>query len=394
MVGHLNHAILARKELIMEIPYGFQSINDSDIEAVSRALNGRWLTTGPAVDLFEEAISKNSGTIGAVAVSNGTAALHSAYRAIKLQPGDEIITTPLTFVATASMAMAEGAKVVFADVEEDTGNINPESVESLITSRTKAVVGVDFAGHPVEVDELRAICEKHNIYFILDASHSLGSTYRGRPVGSDADISTFSFFPTKNITTGEGGALVSSNSELLNRARLFRSHGMIREKTLQRLKTEGDWHQEVQEFGFNYRIPDILCALGISQISRLGEFKAKRQAVFANYIEALQNIEGLTLPAQRNYVDPMWHLFPIRVEGGSRSEIFSKLRNSGIKVQVNYLPVHWHPVFEDLGYRRGIAPNAERYYQEEISLPMYSDLDERSQGRVIDTLVRAINSSK
>jgi UDP-4-amino-4,6-dideoxy-N-acetyl-beta-L-altrosamine transaminase len=375
----------------MPIPYGRHSINQTDIDAVVRVLRGDWLTTGPSVTEFEVAIADWASTPGAVAVSNGTSALHAAYRAANLNPGDEVITTPMTFVATAATAIAEGATVVFADVQPDTGNIDPDSVASLITPRTKVIAGVDYAGHPIEINELSKLAHDNGALLLEDGAHSIGSTYRGRPVGHDADLTTFSFFPTKNLTTGEGGAVVSPNLALLDRARKFRMHGLVRDKNLQRHPDEGDWHQEVHELGLNYRLPDILAALGTSQLSRLEAFKEKRRKIFEKYSEGLSDLDQLVLPARREYVDPVWHLYPVRVLGGERKRVFDYMRAHGVIVQVNYLPVYWHPAFQDLGYKRGLAPNAESYYEGEISLPMYFDLSEEDQETVISVLRGALS---
>lgn len=377
----------------MVISYGRQSINEGDIEAVAEVLRGDWLTTGPYVDKFEAQIAEMSGAAGAAVVSNGTAALHVAYRAIGIKPGDEIISTPMTFVATSAMAMHEGAKMVFADVQEDTGNIDPTLVEALITPKTRAIAGVDFAGHPIDIDELRAIADKHDLILLEDAAHSIGSTYRGRPVGHDADVTTFSFFPTKNMTTGEGGAVVSPDAATVAAARLVRGQGLVRDKSIQRYPDTGDWHQEVHDIAFNYRLPDVLCNLGISQLARLGEFKAKRAVIFDRYVEALKDYDDIILPGKRDYVDPLWHLFPIRVPADRRRAIFDHLRANGVWVQVNYMPVHWHPAFEDLGYKRDITPVANKYYEGEISLPMYADLTEADQDTVVRVLVEALSKA-
>lgn len=371
------------------IPYGHQSIDESDIEAVAAALRGDWLTTGPTVAEFERQIAAVAGCQGAVAVTSGTAALHTAYAAAGVSSGDQVIVPALTFAATASTASLLGAEIVFADVEEDTGNIDPDAVTALATERTAAVAAVDFAGHPAEIDALLPIARSVGALLVEDAAHSIGSTYHGRPVGSLADLTTYSFFPTKNLTTTEGGAVVSDDAALLGAARAFRSHGLVRDPELQRNPDEGAWHQEIHRLGLNYRLPDVLCALGLSQLRRLEEFKASRSRVFDRYVEGLGGVEGLRLPTKREHVDPMWHLFPIRVQDGRRREVFDRLRAQGILVQVNYIPVYWHPYYEDLGYRRGLCPVAERYYSEEISLPMYANLSAADQDRVIDA-VRSI----
>ena len=352
------------------IPYGRHSINDDDIAAVVAALKSDWLTTGPLIEEFESALEKVVGA-PCISASSGTAALHCAYAAIGLEPGDEVITPPITFIATQATAALFGATIVFADVQPDTANIDPQAVEAAITSRTKAIVAVDYAGHPADLDELRAIADKHGIYLIEDAAHSIGSLYKGRPVGSIADITTFSFFPTKNLTTGEGGAVASIHPELLERAKRFSRQGLVRNSNEFKITDQGPWHQEVHEFGLNYRLPDILCALGISQLKRLGEFKDKKRAIFQNYERELSNIKGIELPIERPNMNVNWHLFPARVDPLKRTAIFSGLRNAGIGVQVNYIPAYWHPVFKNIGFRKGMFPQSDSFYSQEISLPMY-----------------------
>lgn len=373
-----------------QIPYGHQSVSWREAFAVARAVKAEWMTMGPAVAEFEKRIAALSESNFAVAVSSGSAALHCAYAAIGLGPGDEIITSPMTFVSTAATAMNLGAKVVFADVEPDTGNIDPRGIEALITPRTKAIVVVDFAGHPPDLDQIILIARKHGIAVIEDAAHSIGSRYKGRPIGSLADITTFSFFPTKNITTGEGGAVVTSNESFALGARRFRSHGMVREAESLLRKDEGPWHQEVQSLGLNYRLPDLLATLGSRQINRISHFKRKRQEVFDTYQTELANLEGVSLPAVRNYADPMWHLFPIRVASEKRRLVFEHLRAAGVLAQVNYIPVHWHPVFQDIGHVFGSFPAAEDFYRGEISLPMFSGLTKRDILRVVRTLESAL----
>lgn len=367
------------------MPYGRQSINDDDISAVVQALNSEFLTTGPLVEQFEQEIEKIVGAPSLV-VSSGTAALHCAYAAIGIQPGDEIITPPLTFIATQATAALLGAKIIFADIQLDTGNIDPKAVEAAITPRTKAVVAVDYAGHPADLDELREIARKYGIYLIEDAAHAIGSIYKDRPVGSIADITTFSFFPTKNLTTAEGGAVSSIHPELLQKARRFSRQGLIRERREFLIQTEGPWHQEVHEFGLNYRLPDVLCALGISQISRIQEFKLRRTEIHDAYISNLSSIVELKLPSTRDYVDPMWHLFPIHVDPTDRSKIFNNLRESGIGVQVNYMPAHWHPVFNMGDDARSKLPVSDAFYRSEISLPIHTEMSKRDIDSVITSL--------
>jgi dTDP-4-amino-4,6-dideoxygalactose transaminase len=360
------------------IPYGRQSINQDDIDAVVTALQGDFLTTGPLVEQFEAALEKIVGTPTTV-VSSGTAALHCAYAAIGIQPGDEVITPPITFIATQATAALMGAKIVFADIQPDTVNIDPKAVEAAITPRTKAIVAVDYAGHPADMDELRLIADKHGIYLIEDAAHSIGSTYRGRSVGSLADITTFSFFPTKNLTTAEGGAVASLNPQLLEKARRFSRQGLVRDPLKFKISGQGAWHQEVHEFGLNYRLPDVLCALGLSQLKRLAEFKKKRSNIFETYSDAFHDIDAVSLPGKRDYVDPTWHLFPIRIPAESRKSAFTELRTKGIGVQVNYIPAYLHPVFASEQYPQGLCPMAEKFYSEEISLPIHFGLSTKDQ---------------
>lgn len=366
------------------IPYGRQSINEDDIAAVVRALKSDFLTTGPLVEQFEQEIEKVVGA-PCVVVSSGTAALHCAYAAIGIEPGDEIITPPITFIATQATAALMGAKIVFADVQSDTGNIDPKAVEAVITSRTKAIVAVDYAGHPADLDELRAIADKHGIYLIEDAAHAIGSTYKNRPVGSIADITTFSFFPTKNLTTAEGGAVSSIHPDLLQKARRFSRQGIIRNKDEFVIKTEGAWHQEVHEFGLNYRLPDVLCALGISQLNRLPEFKNQRTEIFNKYQTHFKKLSGITTPGVRKDVSAMWHLYHIHVAPKLRESLFNRLRQNEIIVQVNYIPAYAHPVFSSIQANTGEFKNSEYFYRSEISLPMFAGLTGEQLDKVVET---------
>ncbi|WP_033343818.1 DegT/DnrJ/EryC1/StrS family aminotransferase [Catenuloplanes japonicus] len=368
------------------LPYGRQSIDDEDIAAVTAALRGDFLTTGPTVGAFEAALSARLGGPGCVAVTSGTAALHVAYAAIGIRPGDEVITTPITFVATAAAAVLQGAKVVFADVEAETANLDAAAVDALVTTRTRAITAVDYAGHPAEYEALTKVARRADVTLIADAAHSIGSTYRGVPVGSLADVTTLSFFPTKNVTTGEGGAVAATDPAVLDRARRFANQGTVRERELMRAPDEGGWFYETHSFGLNYRLPDVLCALGLSQLRRLGQFKAARARLVARYHEMLADVPGLTVPAQRAWADPMWHLYPVRIADGRRREVYDRMRAAGVGVQVNYVPVHLHPVFQDLGYRAGMCPVAERFYSEELSLPLFADLTDADQERAVEAL--------
>jgi len=365
------------------LPYGRQSIDESDIEAVAAVMRSDWLTTGPAVTAFEQDLARIFGISPVVSVSSGTAALHVAYAAMGVGAGDEVITTPLTFISTASCASLVGATVVFADISEDTGNLDPQAVSAAMTNRTKVVAGVDYAGHPIDVTALAEIAHAGDALLLEDAAHSIGGSLDGQPVGSLADVTTFSFFPTKNLTTAEGGAVVSLHDDVVDRALKFRSIGLVRDPALLRSPDEGPWHQEVHTFGLNYRLPDLLCVLGSSQLPRLPVFKARRDAITARYNEGLSGIDELRLPACREGANPMWHLYPLRIRDGRRRALYEHLRANDIGVQVNYLPVYRHPVYADLGYRPGMCPVAEEYYAQEISLPLFPTLTDDDVDRVI-----------
>ncbi|TLW93519.1 aminotransferase class V-fold PLP-dependent enzyme [Saccharomonospora piscinae] len=368
------------------LPYGRQSVADEDLDAVAAVLRGDWLTTGPAVTRFEADLAGHTGGTPTVAVTSGTAALHVAYAAAGVGAGDEVVTSPLTFVATAATAALHGATVVFADVELDTGNLDPAAARTAVTDRTRVLAAVDYAGHPAELDALREVADTAGSLLLEDAAHSIGSRWHERPVGSLADLTTFSFFATKNLTTAEGGAVASPSPELLDRARAFRNHGLVRDRDRQRHPDEGAWHQEVHEFGLNYRLPDVLCALGSSQLGRLAAFRRRRAEIHARYDAALADVPGVLTPARRDGADPMWHLYALRVLDGRRRALFEHLRAHGIGVQVNYIPAYWHPVFADLGYRRGLCPNAEAFYAQQLSLPLFADLTDSDVDRVIDAV--------
>lgn len=354
------------------VPYCRHNIDEADISAVVQVLNGEWLTQGPVVEEFENSLERLIGAPVSV-VSSGTAALHSVFSVMGLETGDEIISTPNTFVATHATAMSCGAKIVFADIESDTGNIDLESVRSLITPRTRAVVAVDFAGHPCDLDKLRELTELEGVQFIEDAAHSLGSRYKGDYVGSQADFTTFSFFATKNIATGEGGAVSSRNNFNLAKIKRFSRQGVERRLTHLLSEPHGPWYYEVQSLGLNYRLPDILCALGNSQLSKLDLFKKFRSQLFQLYYNLFVEFDFLELPTQRDYADPMWHLFPLRFPSEIRRQVCDKFRAAGLFVQVNYIPAYFHPIFDRREYPIGICPRAEEFYSREISLPMFVD---------------------
>jgi dTDP-4-amino-4,6-dideoxygalactose transaminase len=371
-----------------ELPYGRQWISEDDLRAVERVLGGAWLTTGPAVEEFERALALRGGVRAAVAVNSGTAALHSAYFAAGLSPGDELITSPLTFVATASVAVQLGARVRFCDVDARTGNLDPERVEEAVGERTRLLVPVDYAGHPADYDRLAAIAGPRELGLVADAAHSFGATYRGRPVGSLADATTTSFHPVKLITTAEGGALLTDREDWQQRALEFRNHGIVRADGSS--ADEPGWHYEIRSLGLNYRIPDVLCALGLSQLSKMESFLARRREIASRYMEAFADLEALELPAVLDGVAPAWHLFVVRVrDAGRRRALFDRLRSRGMRVQVHYIPVYLHEAFRALGYQPGLCPVAEAFAQRALSLPIFPGMSESDLAWSIDTILEA-----
>ncbi len=367
------------------LPYGRQTIDEDDIQAVIDVLRSDYLTTGPAVERFEAALAHATGATHAVAVNSGTSALHAMYFAAGIGPGDEIITSPLTFAATANAALYLGATVRFVDAEPDTGNIDPDLVEAAITERTKAIVAVDFAGHPADYARLREIAERHGLRLLADAAHSLGATYDGQPVGALADATELSFHPVKPITTAEGGALVTNYADIASRAARFRTHGITKTKDEFDAHDPGSWWYEQHDLGFNYRLTDVQAALGASQLKKLDKFIIRRRQIAALYDEALADLDAVERPGRRSNVESGWHLYVLHTCNPEyRKPLFEHLRSHDIGVQVHYLPVYWHPYYQRLGYERGRCPQAETYYATSISLPIHPSMTDYDVFRVVD----------
>ena len=374
------------------IPYGSQWLDEDDIAAVVEVLRGSWLTTGPTVARFEAELAKACGVDHAIAVNSGTAALHVAYHAAGLGAGDELITSPLTFAATANAALYLGASVRFVDVLPDTGNIDPALVKDAITDQTRVIAPVDYAGHPANYDALQAIAQEQALTLVADAAHSMGAHYHGRPVGTLADLTALSTHPIKPITTGEGGAVVTADADAADAARSFRSHGFIRDPQKMTRPDEGPWYAEQHTLGFNYRLTDIQCGLGLSQLKKLAPFIKRRQHIAARYFEGLADIDALTLPTVREGVASGWHLFTIRVpEARYRRPLFERLRALGLGVQVHYLPVYLHPYYAKLGYEPGLCPNAEAIYESSITIPLFPRMSDAMVDRVIDQVHVAVD---
>ncbi len=378
------------------IPYGRQSIDAEDIRAVIEVLQSDWLTTGPKVNEFEQAFAAHVGAKEAVAVSSGTAALHAAMYALEIGPGDEVIVPAMTFAATANCVVFQGARPVFVDVDPRSLLIDPDQVQAKITSRTKAVTAVDYSGHPADYDTLRTITEAHGIALLADACHSLGATYKQRSVGSLADLNMFSFHPVKHIATGEGGMVTTNNSQLARRMRLFRNHGITTD--LHQREKQGSWFYEMADLGYNYRITDFQCALGLSQLKRLSRFLEHRRKIAIKYNHAFSSvlaIEPLTVSPDIRHA---YHLYVIRVNfeslGSDRTTLFKTLRNKGIGVNVHYIPVHLHPYYRktfDTG--PGLCPQAEAAYESILSIPMFSAMTDEEVETVISAVLDAIANS-
>jgi perosamine synthetase len=370
------------------LPYGHQHIDDEDIDAVVSVLRSDWLTTGPKIEELESAFARFVGAAHAVAVSSGTAALHAAVHAVNIQPGDEVIVTPMSFAASANCILYEGGNPVFADVDAETLLIDPAKVEAKISPRTKAIIAVDYAGQPCDYERLQLLASRYDLKIIADACHAVGATYHGSSVGTLADLSTFSLHPVKHFTTGEGGIITTEDAELARRMRVFRNHGITTDHR-QRAQL-GAFFYEMVDLGFNYRITDFQCALGISQLRKVPGWIARRQAIAARYDAAFAAMPFVhPLKVQPN-VTHSYHLYVVRFDtealGMSRNEIFSALRAENIGVNVHYIPIHLHPYYQDhLDTALGIAPVAEAAYERILTLPIFPDMTDKD----VDDVVRA-----
>ena len=373
------------------LPYGRQTLTETDVAAATEVLRSDWLTTGPKVADFEEAIADYVDARHAVSFSSGTAALHAAVLAAGLKPGDEAITTPLTFCATANAALYGGGTPVFADVRDETLMIDPKEVERRITPRTKVLLPVDYAGQPADLDALLALADRHELIVIEDAAHALGAKYRSRMVGSISHMSVFSFHAVKHLTTGEGGMVTTNNGEFVQRLREVRNHGI--DSDARARQADGQWHYEMTTLGFNYRLTDIACALGLAQLPRLPANLARRRAIAARYEKALATISSLALPIVAADVTSAWHLYPVRVDASlDRAEVFDALRAEGLGVNVHYIPVHLHPYYRSrFGYRGGEFPIAETAYGRLISLPMFHGMTDEDVDDVILAVEKVMN---
>ena len=376
------------------LSYGRQYIDEEDIQAVADTLRSDYLTCGPRITQLEEKLCELTGAKYCVAVSNGTAALHIAAMAAGLVEEDEVITTPITFAASANCALYCGARPVFADINPDTYNIDPASIRKCITEKTKAVVAVDFTGQAVELDEIRAICNEHHLILIEDAAHSIGTRYNGQPIGSIADMTTFSFHPVKTVTAGEGGAVTTNDPILYQKLVLAHAHGITRDRSQMVHPADDPWYYEQVNLGYNYRMTEFQAALLISQIEKLESFSKRRKEIVKMYDEAFSRIPGLKVQKEIPESDTTRHLYILQLDDKqltcTRREFFDALRAENIYSQVHYIPVYWHSHYENLGYPKGLCPNAEHYYQQSMSLPLYYSLTDEDVKDVIHAVEKLI----
>jgi perosamine synthetase len=374
------------------LPYARQTVEDDDVQAVVAALRSDWLTTGPRVEAFELAAASAVGARHAVAVSSGTAALHAAVFAAGIGPGDEVITSPLTFAASANAILYLGGTPVFADIRPDTLNVDPAAVAARVTPRTRAILSVDFAGQPCDLDGLGEISRARGLAMIEDAAHALGASHLGRPVGAIADLTTFSFHPAKLITTGEGGMVTTNRDDLAARLRRFRNHGLetdFRERT-----ARGAPYSPMVDLGYNYRLTDLQCALGLSQLAKLESLLKRRVRVAERYSAALGRTDAVKVPAVLPHGRSAWHIFPVLLEleriSADRDTILAALRAEGIGAAVHYVPAYWHPYYERLGYRRGLCPRTEAAYERLLTLPLFPAMTDTDVDDVLTALRKVL----
>lgn len=380
------------------LSYGHQYIDKADIQAVTEVLKSDFLTCGPKVKELETALCGLTGAAHCTAVSNGTAALHVACLAAGIGSGDEVITTPITFAASSNAILYCGGIPVFADIDPKTYTISPESIERCVTERTKAVIAVDFTGAACDYDAIRGICQKYNLLLIEDAAHSIGTTYRGTPVGNIADLTTFSFHPVKTITAGEGGAVLSKDDKLGKRAELFAKHGITRAPEFLQDHSNSNWYYEQQLLGYNYRMTDIQCALALSQFQKLERFVARRKELVQRYDKAFAEIPEVIVQEEVEGSDTVRHLYIFRLNLNrlrcGRKEFYDAMQAENIGVNVHYIPVYWFPYYQSLGYEKGLCPNAEAYYESSMTLPLFYSMSNQDQDDVIGAVKKLVGHYK
>jgi len=379
------------------IPYGRQSIDEDDIQAVVDVLKGDYLTTGPKVSELEKKLCDLTGAKYAVVLSNGTSALHTACHAVGITTGDEVITTPMTFAASANSVLYCGGKPVFADIDQETWNIDPIEIEKKITDKTKAVIAVDFTGQAVQLDEIKEICKKHKLILIEDAAHSIGTKYKGVHVGNIADLTTFSFHPVKTITCGEGGAILTNNEEFYKKMQLFRSHSITRDIDLLSQNPFNGYNEQI-DIGYNYRMTDFQAALGLSQLKKLELFSKRRCEIVKQYDDSFSKLPQLIIQKNISESETTRHLYIIRIKPEllkvDRNELYKAINAEKVGLQVHYLPVYYHPYYRSLGYNKGLCPVAEKLYEEIITIPLFPAMTNYEVDGVIDAVTRVISYYK
>lgn len=372
------------------IYYGHQYIDEADIQAVVEVMKSDYLTCGPKIGELEKKLCALTGAKYAVVCANGTAALHMVAMAAGVKEGDEVITTPITFAASANCALYCGARPVFADIDPETYNIDPEKVEAAITPATKAVVAVDYTGQSVALDPLREICKKHGLVLIEDGAHVIGTKYKGQPNGSLSDMTTLSFHPVKTVTGGEGGAVLTNDETYYKKLLLYRAHGITRDESLMAHEPDGPWYYEQIALGYNYRITDMQAALIISQLDKLPMFSRRRKEIVKRYDEAFSEMPELFVQREIPESDTTRHLYILRIVPEklniNRKQFFAALSAENVCCNVHYIPTYYFPYYEKLGYQRGLCPNAEKLYEEIISLPLYYAMSDED----VESVIRAV----
>ena len=380
-----------------KIFYGRQWIDEDDVNAVSEVLRSDYITCGPKVSEMERVLTEDTGANYAVAVSNGTAALHCACMAAGIGPGDEVITTPITFAASANCVLYCGARPVFADIDSETYNIDPESIRKCITDRTKAIIAVDFTGQAVKQKEIRAICDAYGLVFIEDAAHAVGTRYDGKQVGSIADMTCFSFHPVKTVTGGEGGAVLTNREDFYKKIVLAHTHGITHdEDAMEDGPHEGPWYYEQTALGYNYRITDFQAALIVSQMKKLPMFAARRKEIVKIYDEAFADVPEIIIQKEIAESDTCRHLYIIRLDLDrltcSRREFFDAMSAENVRCQIHYIPVYWFPYYKNLGYERGLCPKAEEIYRSILSIPLYPKMTDQDVRDVIHAVKKVVEN--
>ena len=376
------------------IPYGHQWIDEEDIKEVVKVLRSDWITTGPNVEEFESALCRYIGCKYAVAINSGTSALDIAVQTLNLPKGSEVITTPFTFVGTSNAILYNNSKPVFADIEKETRNINPEGIKKKITEKTKAIIYVDYAGHPCDIEEIKEIAEAYDLYLVEDACHAIGAGYKGKTVGNFADMTVFSFHPVKHITTGEGGAVVTNNEDFYEKLKMLRNHG-IDKSALDRFGPKAGWAYDLKFLGRNYRITDFQAALGISQLKKLDAFISRRREIAGMYNEAFEAIPEIKTPVVTPYVKPVWHIYTVLLKNQDRDIFFSRMRERNIGVNVHYIPIYRFSYYQKyFNFNPKHFPVTEKVFSKIVTLPLFPKMGDEEVEYVINTAKETITQIK